>query len=451
MEQKLIEFSKVILLCFIFVLSSCENENLTTDNPNPSFSNAKSKFEEFKAREDFQPIFKDLIYNWQDATITRLTDGTEAITVPVVYPNQSQDYYGHKIMYLYPKNKGSDYDVSLFEFIPNPKKIQTKQNTIDFSAFDGYIINWDLVNGFVKGAKFEQNLSVEAIRVKVIENRKKNNNTHKEAPIIKLDEVVIIRPGNNNTGSSGYTFAITGNYAPFGTGTTAGNYSNSPYVGGGRGGNNSNSNSQTNPCDQLKKMIDNPVFKAKIDELKKKTTEKKENGFVQNIDGTFNTLTANGSHSLNLSLGMIGIGYMHTHQNPYKEVDTNGDEVDINPIKMFSPKDVMQFLLAVRNAQLNKKPISDAYGVMVSSSATYQLAFKGNVADILSKYSSIKWNRLESSYKKKIRNNGVEKGFLEFLKDKIGINGIELYKIEDTKYSNITVDSNGIITAINCN
>lgn len=173
------------------VFSSCENEGLTAENSATSIAVAKSWYEGFKAKENFQPIFSDLIYNWQDVSITMLTDGTQAITVPVLYPNQSLDYYGHKIMCLYPKKSGDDYDVTLFELIPNPKKVQSRQDTIDWTAFDGYIIQWDLVHGFVKGSKFEQNLAVIPINVKIKDSGKRNNNTNKEAPIIALDEVVV--------------------------------------------------------------------------------------------------------------------------------------------------------------------------------------------------------------------------------------------------------------------
>jgi hypothetical protein len=232
MKQKLIAFSKVILLYFIIVFSSCENENITTENSNPSISNAKSWFDEFKAKENFQPIFKDLTYNWQNATITTLTNGEHAIAVPVLLPNQSQEYYGHKIMYLYPKNKGTAYDVSLFEFIPNPNKVKIKQDTVDLIAFDGYIINWDLINGFVRGSKFERNVAVNDINLKVIYSKK--NNTHKEGEIIALEEVVVYGKPNSNSGGS-FTLVIYGTYTPLGIGTNSGIYVNTPYGGGGKG------------------------------------------------------------------------------------------------------------------------------------------------------------------------------------------------------------------------
>jgi hypothetical protein len=160
MKQNLIKLSQAILLCVVVVFSSCENEEFTAENATTNISSTKNWFEDYKAKTSFEPQFSDLIYNWQDALITRLTDGTDAITIPVEYSNQSPEYYGHKFVYLYPKKTGKGFNVSLFEFIPNPKKVQNRQETIDFNAFDGYIINWDLVHGFVRGSKFEQNLAV---------------------------------------------------------------------------------------------------------------------------------------------------------------------------------------------------------------------------------------------------------------------------------------------------
>jgi hypothetical protein len=144
------------------------------------------------------------------------------------------------------------------------------------------------------------------------------------------------------------------------------------------------------------------------------------------------------------------MGYMHTHINTCQITDGDGDLVDVPMIKMFSPEDVRQFLMIVLNAQTYGTPISDAYGVMVSSAGTYQLAFTGNVTDINAINGSIDWDSLDDIYKTYLKKN-TEEGFLKFLKDKIGIDGIELYKVEDSGNAKITLDSNGKAVPINCN
>lgn len=228
MKQNLIKLAKAILLIIVMVFSSCENEELAAGNSGTSISVAKSWFEDYKAKTSFDPQFSDLIYNWQDVSITTLTDGTQAITVPVLYPNQSLKYYGHKIMYLYPNKIGKDFDVNIFEFIPNPKKVQTRQEKIDLTAFDGYIIHWDLVNGFVRGSKFEQNLAVNVISLEV--NYTNNNKKVLEDPWeIALREVIIVKDSKTDNGSNNVGFSYTiRNYSNTGTGTTAGNYPERP-------------------------------------------------------------------------------------------------------------------------------------------------------------------------------------------------------------------------------
>ncbi|WP_278021791.1 hypothetical protein [Flavobacterium ginsengisoli] len=90
---------------------------------------------------------------------------------------------------------------------------------------------------------------------------------------------------------------------------------------------------------------------------------------------------------------------------------------------------------------------------MVSSSAIYQLRFTGNINNVSIKANSINWDdtALDDTYKEIIDNNGLEKGFLKFLSEKIGINGIELYKIDASGNSKKTLDSKGKVTTTNCN
>jgi hypothetical protein len=221
-------------------------------------------------------------------------------------------------------------------------------------------------------------------------------------------------------------------------------------VGGGGGGGGA-AEKKEDPCDELKKQTADPVYQAKIQSLKSNTSLKKETGYGQNKDGTFTTLTANGPDAVVMPRDPNRVGYMHTHIDPYQKTNSDGDLIDVIPIKMFSPQDVQQFLILVVNAQIYGTPISDAYGMMVSSAGIYQLAFTGNVADINAKNSTINWGKsLDNIYVKYLRKN-AEEGFLKFLKDKIGIDGIELYKVEDSGNAKITLDSNGKIVSINCN
>lgn len=243
MKQYLIKLSQAILLCIVVFFSSCENNQLEVENSATSIASAKNWYDGFKTKVSFQPIFNELVYNWQDASTTNLNNGSQVIKVPVLFPNEAPEYYGHKLIYFYPINSGTAFDVSLVEFIPNPKKVQTEQRSIDLIAFDGYIIHWDLVKGFVRGSKFERNLAVNDIDLK-IEYTKTNSFTLRQAAgdpwEIALKEVIIVQRTEKksvNDGGAGFDYIIRNN-ASFGTGVTSSNYAN----GGGGGSSNSGNN-----------------------------------------------------------------------------------------------------------------------------------------------------------------------------------------------------------------
>ncbi len=206
-----------------------------------------------------------------------------------------------------------------------------------------------------------------------------------------------------------------------------------------------------NPCDQIKTQNNDQNYKARLDTLKDKTSLKTESGFDQKADGTYTTLVANGVKAITLPRDAQRKGFMHTHIKYCEMTNSYGELLEVPMIQMFSPEDVQQFLMLVVNAQTYGRPISDAYGVMVSSAGTYQLAFTGNVADINVQSGSINWGKsLNETYENYLSSN-TEEGFLKFLKDIIGIDGIELYKVEDSGITKRTLDSNGKVVKINCN
>lgn len=268
MNQKVMKTTKALLFCFIIALSSCEKDNLPIDNQtisqDPKILEANNWFEEFKSKENFDPIFKNLVYDWNKASIATLTDGSKAITVPIHELNQSPEYSNQKILYLYPLKKEKGFNTALFELIP--KQNQSKQNVVDLNTFDGYIINWDLINGFVKGSKFDNSKAVFDIKLKVVSTNKTQDNSTGRAPAepIELKEVII---GGSSGGNSYLIGSIFGNGSSFGGGGggSAGNYTNGPHGGGGGGSTETASqiiekkidNTQLDPCPKgvLEKLI----------------------------------------------------------------------------------------------------------------------------------------------------------------------------------------------------
>lgn len=190
------------------------------------------------------------------------------------------------------------------------------------------------------------------------------------------------------------------------------------------------------PCEEMKDQLANTNFIQKLDELKSKTNQKKESGYMQKKNGTYTSLiTTNSGHSLTFSvIPAETMGFIHTHLNDIYtgEIDPKtGQEKIEKPIRMFSPNDIIKFLQIAKNTKYNGIPLSNVYGTMVSSSGTYSLRFTGNIDDISNSFNV---GNLDSEFKKyfeKLYSYNKERAFLKFLKDKIGINGIRLYKIKN--------------------
>lgn len=455
-----------LLGCLILILFSCENDSSLSDAETDQAKNmlyAKTWFDHYKAKEEFHPAFKNIDYYWENASIIKLENDSKAIAIPIKDNPENPDYKGKKMLYLYQTDSG--YDAVVHEIFPKSEAASyvenKKEDFKNLDSFSGYILTWNLKEGFVKGAEFEDGLVVKNIPFAAIfsdnEKIKAYNLTHK-APSdwqMELDNV-IVTGGSGGGGCGGCTsgIRITPTLGGGGIGGGTGDYIGFSGAGGGSG---SGGGSQPigSPCNRIKEQLTSANFIAKQDELKKKTNLKIETGYLQSKNGPFTALVAApgtaSTDELHFSSDANTIGYMHTHLDPYDKVMVNGDIEPVEPIRMFSPDDVKQFLILVLNAQRNNIPVSEVYGTVVSSKGTYQLRFTGNVTDITAKGSSINWGTdLDKIYKTYLKGD-KELGVLQFLNEKIGINGIELYKIEATGNSRKTLDPAGKVTSINCN
>jgi len=145
---------------------------------------------------------------------------------------------------------------------------------------------------------------------------------------------------------------------------------------------------------------------------------------------------------------------MHTHLNDFltgKIDPKTGDEELKKPIKIFSPADILKFLQIVKNSKYNGVPTHLVYGTVIASTGNYTLRFTGNPDDIIGLGSA---NSYRADYKKYFEEdykNNKEKAFLHFLKDKIGINGINLYRIRDNgDIEKKIIKENGRVKTSNC-
>jgi hypothetical protein len=190
-----------------------------------------------------------------------------------------------------------------------------------------------------------------------------------------------------------------------------------------------------NPCKHIKLQIQNPRYTDQANELKTKTGLKKETGYKQNKDGSQVSLTeTNGGHSLAIPIDNNTVGYMHTHLNDFNVGDTNGDGIDdkIEPIRMFSPADIIKFLQMIKNSKYNGVPTHLVYATMISSSSNYTLRFTGDIDFSITHLKTA--NDYKTEYKKYFEEdykNNNERALLNFLKDIIKVDGVNLYRIRD--------------------
>jgi len=212
--------------------------------------------------------------------------------------------------------------------------------------------------------------------------------------------------------------------------------------------------SQTNPCEKIKAQNTNVNYKAKVDELKGKVGLKKETGYSESKTGSFTSLnpanSTDASDALKLSINADTKGYIHTHLNDYGDgtTDDNGNPKIRQPIRMFSPADVNALM---ELASLANGKYENLYGTMISGSGNYTIKFTGTAADIKTGFDTDAWRDSFITYKKKNDGWTLEKLFLNFLKNEMKVNGIELYKIKnDGTVQKKTLNSNNKVESTDC-
>lgn len=202
------------------------------------------------------------------------------------------------------------------------------------------------------------------------------------------------------------------------------------------GGNTDGDTNQEDPCENLKAKLTKENFKNTLEKLNKSSVfnAKKETGFSENKSGSFmelkNAASTESSDGLKIIITADIIGYIHAHLNDRETGKTNDDGAPIEkrPIRMFSPADVNALM---EIAKLATGSYADIYGAMVSSSGNYIIKFSGTASDIQTGFDSETWRNEFVKFKEKNEFYSLEKLFLTFLKDKMKVNGIDLYKLKD--------------------
>ncbi|MCY0969530.1 hypothetical protein [Chryseobacterium wangxinyae] len=213
------------------------------------------------------------------------------------------------------------------------------------------------------------------------------------------------------------------------------------------------------PCWIIKKNFANAKFKDKVAAIDKPEVfdYDHEMGYAAGyppantgVIGTQyppmeNTL---GSHNVTLPTGNQYFGFIHSHTN--RE----------GAVKMFSPADLATFLTScVVNADTNGN-IGDAYAMVITSQGNYILKYTGFSTTFgIGPNGTNFWNAWYERELLEIQNedksfdqNKIEKVFLRFLKEKVKIDGVQLYKVDKItgKANELTLGSNNNVIPTPC-
>ena len=159
-------------------------------------------------------------------------------------------------MYLY-KISENNYEALIFEIFPD-KNSKNSSQSIDGGDFNGYISSWDLKNGFIKAAQFENNKVVQEGIVAMVssasyneqskmvanpcslcldEEEPKGGGGSSSSPAILLRDVVITSPSSPPSSPPSFppmTYIPRG--PSYGGVTNPSEYTNPPRGGGGSSG-----------------------------------------------------------------------------------------------------------------------------------------------------------------------------------------------------------------------
>lgn len=207
MKERFKKTAKLLLICLMFSFLSCENqESYSTNQAStqeqkitnaPKITDAEKWFNAYKSKSntnkstggDFHKAFKNIDYYWENASIIPLDDNLTAIAVPIKDTPEDPNYRGQKMLYLYPSD--SKYQSVIQEIFPDSEADiddnQKREGFEDLKSFSGYIITWDLKNGFVKGARFKNDTITEEVKdVRMVfdtDAKAKGNSTGKMTPM----------------------------------------------------------------------------------------------------------------------------------------------------------------------------------------------------------------------------------------------------------------------------
>ncbi|MCU7613541.1 hypothetical protein N0B16_03745 [Chryseobacterium sp. GMJ5] len=489
-------FSRLCLIVAVMLsLFSCRNdllpENNNLQNPNASrFRMVKLKdipnIEQFihqqSGRADLQVPLSEVSLTGKDLTIGIIETSTIVETV-----NGNEGYYVFKVENLNSGDAVYNLEVKQVDGIPVTAEIieydPQDGTTVDFQHFTGSISSYGLDGKAISTVNYNDGLAncSPATGVPGGNNTSEggginpidlpppnggwynwgeggsNNNT---VPFSNVpgDCTDIILDSHGNT--QGWYDHCNNNYYPnpnVHKTTTTGEIPNlSPDCSGEGAG--VIIASTHDPCEKIKENFATAKFKEKVTAIDKPEVfaYDHEMGYAAGyppagVTGTQyppmeNTL---GTHNVRLPDGNQYFGFIHSHTN--REGAT----------KIFSPADLATFLTScVSNADQSGN-IGDAYAMVITSEGNYILKYTGYSTNFGYTSTTLdNWMEWYLTQLKKIQNDDntfnqskLEKVFIRFLKEKVQINGIQLYKVDKVtgKANELSLDANNNVVPIPCN
>lgn len=219
-----------------------------------------------------------------------------------------------------------------------------------------------------------------------------------------------------------------------------------------------------NPCAKLKAQTSTSIFKNNITVLQGKTGDSYESGFRigSNSDGSLqNQILQNkpGTQQVDMKIFSNTITLMHSHYDTL--------------FPMFSPGDIILFNQWIVWAQswnsiatnTPKIPINDLTFTVVTSNGNYSFNFEGTSTTALPNYTIQDLTKLNNAYVDNLSKattvanvsgevsydtENLEKQFLKFMKDKINMPGLKLFRTETGGNTELSLNTNGTLKETNC-
>ncbi len=415
----------LLLATFSFLLHSCvHDEMISSADPSSKEYHSKSLW-----KEDEKYIKNVMQVYLENETRINTTNGTPYWDYAVTMGTFDESFL------MVPVVK----DDKVIAVIQVPRK--GSKIHFYYTQFPGHISFFqDLVFAPLKKAIFPENSfakgrSCSSIHVSVwIPNNPNNDNGPGH-----WDTKVIVRCTQQDMES------CTGIVGPNGE-CSGGEY---PYPGGG---NNNEPETQEDPCQKTKAIINNPKMTAGLNELKDQSILPKSNdnygekGIKFKADGTPSATIPGQAHSVNFGDKTGYTGGYHNHT--------------VAEIPMLSPPDIDQ-LLGFARAQGNYGDPTKAYlGMIAPNGMHYVIYFNGSYSDAVVTFTDETLKPFNDRYQTRygmissdgnVSNEAIEKFFFKTITD-MGLEGkVNLQRIENNgTIKTITKNTDGSINADPC-